>query len=457
MNFDFKKLDDVRGELTLTVEEKDYADKCKSELKKIAKTHAEPGFRAGHVPMGLVEKKYGKAVKFDIINKLIGDSIYEYIKEQKLPVLGQPVPDESNMLDPDKTEFTFKFKLGLAPEIIDPVNKDLHIDSYKIKVSDEMVEKQDEYLRTRFGQQVQGEEVDENALVKGVIRQLDAEGNVMENGIVVENGILSPRHFTSEEQRKLFIGKKVGDVVRFNPWETCNGNEVELSSMLNIDRNDVDMYKGDFEMTICEIIVVKPAEHNEDFFKAVFGGNVTTEEQYYEKLRDVIRDGLDNDSNLLFRLMAKKAIMDKEGNMELPDDILKEYLLIANKEAKPEDIEKEFPEIRKEFEWELVRDKIVSDLGIKMTEEDLMEAARSAAMEQFRQYGMTSIPKENLDKYASEIMKNEEARKQIANKAFTDKFYEAVRENVTLDEKEVDVDEFNKIFIEASGQEMAAE
>lgn len=459
MNFDYKKLDDVRAELTLTIEEKDYADKCKKELKEISKKHAEPGFRAGHVPMGLIEKKYGKAVKFDTINKLVGDAIYDYIKENKIPVLGQPVPDETNMLDPDKTEFTFKFRLGLAPEFEEPVTKDLHIESLKIRISDDMIKKQDEYLCTRFGQQVKGEEVDDNALVKGEILQLDAEGNVMENGVVVEDGIVSPKHFVSEEQRALFVGKKLGDVVRFNPWTTCDGNEVELASMLQVDRKDVELYKGDFQMTVKEIIVLKPAEHNEDFFKAVFGSDVTTQEQYDEKLKEVIREGLDNDSNYLFRIVAKKDIVNKVGDLNLPDDILKDYLKTANKEASAEEIEKEYPEIRKEFEWELIRDKVARDFEVKINEDDLLEAARKAAMDQFRQYGMTSIPQESLDKYAKEILKDEKARNQMASYAFTEKFFEAVREHATIDEREVDVEEFNKEFLAATGQatEPAAE
>lgn len=250
MNVNYEKLDNVNGELTVTLEEKDYADKVTRQLKEIGKKHAEPGFRPGHVPAGLIAKKYGTAVKYDVVNKEVADAVFNYIKENKIQVLGQPVPESDNNFDINNKDFTFKFKVGVAPEFDNHVNKDLHVPYYNIIVPDSMVEEQITALRRRFGRQEPGEEMEPDAVVKGTITELNEDGSVKEGGVVVENGIIAPVHFKNEDQKKLFEGKKVGDVVRFNPAATCDANPTEMSSMLNIDKADVDAHKGDFNFEI---------------------------------------------------------------------------------------------------------------------------------------------------------------------------------------------------------------
>ena len=262
------KLDAVNATITISLEEKDYQDKIKKMLRDINNNRPEPGFRPGKVPAALIQKKYGKAVKSDVLNKEVADALYNYIQENNIQVLGQPVPVPAADFSLDNKDFTFEFKVGVAPEIDTHVNKEMHIPYYTIEVSEEMIQRQDEMLRRRYGKQEPGEEVEPNALVKGVITELDAEGKPLEGGIVVENGILSPEYFKSEEQKALFAGKKVGDVVVFNPAATCDGNETELSSMLNIDKEQTANHHGDFTMDIKEIIVLKPAEDGAEFFDA---------------------------------------------------------------------------------------------------------------------------------------------------------------------------------------------
>lgn len=446
MKIDYAKVNDVIGEITMVVEESDYADKVKKQLKEIGKKHAEPGFRPGHVPAGLIEKKYGKAVKYDEINKLVGEAIFDYIKENKINVLGNPIPDKANAINDDVKEFTLKFKVGVAPEFEVKIDKDLHIPYYNIKVTDEMVDRQDEALRRRFGKQEPGEEVDATALVKGVITELNEDGTVKDGGVVVENGIVAPQYFKSEDQRNLFVGKHVGDSVVFNPAATCESNPTEMASVLNLPKEEAEKHQGDFRFDIKEIIVLKPAELNEEFFKEAFGDNVKDETEYRDAVRKMIESSLTGDQNYRFTIDAEKAIRKEVGDIELPDEVLKEFLISQNEALNEENIDKEYDQIRSQLIWDLEKDKMLNALEIKVEEADLQNTARLMARNQFAQYGMTNVPDDAVEHYAEEILKDEKARNTIYRQTSDMKLFNAIRAAVSLDEKEVSVDEFNELF-----------
>ena len=446
MEIEYKKLNDVTGEIVMSINEKDYADRVKKQLKEIGKKHAEPGFRPGHVPAGILEKKYGKAVKYDEINKLVGEAIYDYIRENNINVLGNPIPDKDNAVNDDSTDFTFKFKVGVAPDFEIKVDKDLHIPYYKIEITDEMTQRQDEALRRRFGKQVPGDEVDATALVKGVITELNEDGTVKEGGVVVENGIVAPQYFKNDDQCALFIGKHVGDSLVFNPAATCDANPTELSSMLNVSKEDADKYKGDFRFDIKEIIVLKPAELNEEFFKEAFGDSVKDEAEYHEAVKKMIEASLTGDQNYRFTIDAEKAISDKVGDIELPDEVLKDFLISQNENLNAENIDKEYVQIRKQLVWDLEKDKIVNEFGIKVEPEDLLNTARMLARNQFAQYGMANVPDDAVEHYAQEILKDDKAKSQVYHQTSDMKLFSAIRNAVTLDEKNVTVEEFNKLF-----------
>ena len=447
MKVDYAKIDDVNGIITITLEENDYADKVKKELKEIAKKHAEPGFRAGKVPAVIINKKYGKSVKYDVINKEVGNALYEYIKNEKLHVLGNPIPQQGADFDIDAKDFELKFKVGIAPEIDTHVNKDLHVPYYKIQVTDEMVDTQDKQFRRRYGKQEPGDTVDGTALVKGVITELNEDGSVKEGGIVVENGIVAPEYFKNEDQKNIFLGKKVGDVFTFNPAATCDANPAELSSMLNVSKEDAENHKGDFQFDVKEIIVLKPAEYNEEFFKTVFGNeDIKTEEDYKKAVKELIESALANDSNYRFTIDAKNAIVDAVGDLVLPDDVLKAFLKEQNEALTEENIDEEYVHVRPELTWELIKEAIAGQFDVKVTEEDALNTARLIARQQFAQYGMMNVPEEALDRYAHDILKDKKGAQQIYNQTGDFKLFEAIRENVSADEKEVTVEEFNNLF-----------
>lgn len=453
MNVNYEKLDNVNGELTVTLEEKDYADKVTRQLKEIGKKHAEPGFRPGHVPAGLIAKKYGTAVKYDVVNKEVADAVFNYIKENKIQVLGQPVPESDNNFDINNKDFTFKFKVGVAPEFDNHVNKDLHVPYYNIIVPDSMVEEQITALRRRFGRQEPGEEMEPDAVVKGTITELNEDSSVKEGGVVVENGIIAPVHFKNEDQKKLFEGKKVGDVVRFNPAATCDANPTEMSSMLNIDKADVDAHKGDFDFEIKEIIVLKPAEMNQEFFdNAVGKDKAHNEEEFRAAVKELIAMNFSNDSNYRFTIDAKEAVQNAVGRLELPEQILKDFLMRQNEAMKAENIDEEFDKLRPQLEWDLIRDNVAEKFGVKVSDEDVLDEARGVVARQLMQYGAAGLNEQIIERYAQEVVKEEKQREMLAQNALNRKVFEVIKENVTLDGKEVSVEDFQKLFISAGEQ-----
>lgn len=449
MNVTFEKIDEVNGLVTVELLKADYADNVNKALKNIAKNRPEPGFRPGHTPKALIEKKYGEAVKYDEVNKATSEAIYNYIKENKLRVLGNPVPQADENFNLKNDDFTFKFKVGLAPEINVPVNKDLKVPYYNIEVTDKMVDDQDAALRRRFGKQESGETIDEKAVIKGTITELNEDGTVKEGGIVVENGILSPEHFKNDEQKALFTGKKVGDKIVFNPSVASGDNEVELSSMLHIDKADVPNHKGNFEFDVKDCIVLKPAELNQEYYDQLFGKDaVKDENEYRAKVKEMIAMQLSNDSNFRFTIDSKDAILKATGEITLPDAILKDYLKQANESLNDENIDAEYDKARPQLVWQLVSDKIAEDLKVEVTPEDVTDLAKAIARNQFAQYGMPNVPEDILDKYAKEIVSGQQGD-QVRQQALETKLFGAIKDAVTLEEKTVSVEEFNKLFAPA--------
>lgn len=447
MNIEFNKIDNVNAEITLLVSKSDIDPKVKQELKNVARRHAEPGFRPGHVPAQLIQKKYGDAVRYDVINKTVSEEIYGFVKKENLKVLGNPVPDKETVPDFKADEMVFKFRVGIAPEIDLKLDKDLHIPFYTIKVSDEMASRQDDALRRRFGAQVAGEKIEETAVVKGSVVELNADGSEKEDGIRVEEAILSPEYFKDEDQRKLFVGMNKGASIVFNPAKAYDSSDVELSSFLHVDREKAAEIKSDFRFDVAEIIVLKLAEHNQEFFDEVFGKDqVHNEEEYNEAIRKMIAAQLLQDSNYRFTIDAREALTAAVGEIELPDQILRDYLVQTDEAITEETVEASYANMRPDLVWQLIRDEVAKKLEIKLEESDLMNMAKAVARSQFAQYGMASAPDEMVEKFAADILKERKGREQIANQALDNKLYNGLKATVALDEKEVSVEEFNQLF-----------
>lgn len=450
MEVKYDKLDNLYGKISIKLEEADYQSKVKKQLHDINMRRPEPGFRPGKVPASLLERKYGKAVKYDVINSTVSDALFNYINENKVRTMGDPLPEKNDDFDIEAKEFEFSFRIGLFPQLGLKLDKSLTIPYYVINVDDDMVKKEDEMLRTRAGRQVPGDEVEPNALVKGVIEELNEDGTVKEGGIKVENGIVSPQYFKSEEQRNLFIGKKVGDVVRFNPAATCDGNETELSSMLDIPKEETKEHHGDFNLTIKEIIVLRPAELDQEFFDRVFGKDIVhNEEEYYAKLKENIAGRLTADSNYRFSIDAKDALQKLAGDFDLPADALKEVIRHKEENLTPEDVDKRYEEYLPSLKWMVVRDDSMLEMKVSITKEDVLSMAKAVAYQQFIQYGINNVPDDALDRYANQLLENKDMQERVTSQALENKFLAALKDVVTLDEKKVSVGEFNALFTSA--------
>lgn len=448
MNVTLDKIDDVTAILNVSIEENDYQEKVTNELKQFGRTHTIPGFRKGHISIDQLRRRFGKQVKSDVINQDAATAAIDYINENKISILGQPLPVEVKEINLADKDYTFQYEIGIAPEINLTLDKSVNIPYYTIAVDDNMLKEQDEHLRERFGAQVPGDEVDAKALVKGAIMELNEDGTIKdgEDAIQVNDGIVAPMFFKSKEQANLFLGKKVGDKVRFNPWATCEGSVAELSSMLHVDKDKAADIKADFELAISEIIVLKLAEHNEDFFKDVFGADkVHSEEEYNAALKEMIAGSLAPNSEMLFRRDAQKFFLDKYGKMALPVAFLKKWMKVRNPEIKDENLDKEFESMTPALEWQLIREKIAEMTDMKIEDADLLNLAKQIAANQFAQYGMTNMDEESITSFAKNILNDKDYRPKLVEQVGDIKLFNIIKASVTLDEKTVSLDEFKKL------------
>ena len=269
MNVTIEKNGNVNAVITVSLEEKDYQDKVTKDLKTIGLKHRIDGFRPGKVPAGILKKMFGKQVLADVVNRETVDALFNFIKENNLSVLGEPLAEESQEVDLSQKEYTFKFEVGLAPEFNVELNKDVKVPYYTIAVDDAMVQRQTEAYARRFGAQVPGEKVDETALVKGSVVELNEDGSVKEGGHTT-NTILSMEYLKGTEEGAKFLDKVVGDKVVFNPKAASKGSVAEIATMLNVEKTEAENIESNFELTISEIIVLKLAEMNQEFFDNAF-------------------------------------------------------------------------------------------------------------------------------------------------------------------------------------------
>lgn len=448
MNVSHNSIDKLNAVISIEIEKADYAERVKKSLRAYGERANIPGFRRGHVPYGMLVKMFGKSVKAEEINRLVSESLYNYINDNKLNILGEPMTAEDQTIDLDAEEnFTFKFDIAVAPEINVTVDKNIKVPFYNIAVSDEMVAKQDEMFRQRQGKQITVDAVtEERDLVKGSMVELE-NGAAKEGGIVVESTILSPAYIKDEKEK--FNGVKVGDKVVFNPAAACQDSVGELASMLNIDREAAADVKSDFEMTVTEITHLQPAEHDQEFFDGIFGkDNVKSEEEYTAKVREMIAAQLAPESDYRFGIDARKAIEAAVGEIELPAEFLKRWLVATNEKYTDENIAEEYGKMEADLKWHLIKEHIAKAFEVKVADEDLKALAMSVTRQQFAQYGMTNVPDELLENYSQEMLKSKESRAQLIDRATEAKIQNAIKNAVTLEEKEVSTEEFGKLFQE---------
>lgn len=448
MNVSLEKINPTTGKIVVSVEENDYKDKFNKELKHIAATHSIPGFRKGHVPMGQLLRMFGKQVKSDILNHEVFNEVVKYIQDNKLGVLGEPLPVEVKEISLDQKDYTFEYEIGLTPELNVTIDKSVDLPYYVINVDDEMKNRQNEMLRERFGSQQPGETVEPRAVVKGVMMELDADGKVREDAdaIQVNNAIVAPFLFKSKDEADKFMDKKVGDKITFNPAATCDSNAAEMASMLNIDKEKAAEVKADFEFVISEIIVNRLAELNQEFFDEVFGkGKVNSEDEYNKAVEAMVASQLAPNSEQLFAIETEKRLIEKFGNMELPAEFLKKWLVARNEELNADNIDAAYADMEDSIKWQLIKERITEQADIKIEEEDVLGYAKSVAAQQFAQYGMTNLDDETITDYAKRILADKNSRSHIIEQVGNHKLFNAIKSLANVETKVVSLDEFKKV------------
>ena len=451
MNVSFEQVDAVNGLLTVEIKREDFANDVNKEVAAMAVRRPLKGFRPGKAPKSLLMKFYGPSVTADVIDRKVGRAVYDYIRENKLQVLGEPLPNEDTKVDIMKDEeMTFKYDLGMAPAIELKLNKRINVPYYNIEVTDQMIDDAIAHDRKRLGTLVDGEESDKESMLRGSMAELDEQGNDTENGIKVERTVISPRYMADDDEAAKFVGVKVGDTFTFNPHKAYNGNTAELSGLLNVDRADADV-KSDFRITIEEITVNKDAELNEEFFKSVLGTetDVKDEAAFREAMRDMIAKANIPESNYRFTVDAQRILTDKAGEMPLPEEFLKRFLKLRREQDEKQNVEvtdEEAQNMFKQLRWQLVKDHLAQALEIKVEKEDIDTAAFIFAQQQLSQYGIYNAPEDLIKQQAERFMQDERARDAIQEHAIDNKFYAAVKEAVKVNEKTISVEDFRKLY-----------
>lgn len=451
MNILFENPDKVNGLMTVTVEDADFKDNVEKTLKDYRKKANFPGFRPGMVPMGLIKKQFGPSVKMDTLNKYVGEQIYNYIRENKIQMLGEPLPSEKQEpVDIEKDgPYTFMFDIAVAPEFKIELNGDTKIAYYEIQADDKLIDQQVDMFASQLGSYEKADSYDgeQRDMLKGDLRELDAEGNTKEGGITVEGAVMMPEYIKVDDQKKLFDNAKPGDIITFNPRKAYPDNDSEVANLLKINRDAVKDVEADFSYQVIEINRFKKADVNQALFDQVFGKDtVKSEEEFRGKIAEGLKPQLQANSDYKFMLDVRKYAEDKVGELTFPDALLKRIMLLNNKDKGEEYVEKNYDESIKQLKWHLIKEQLVAANNIKVEDADVKAAAKEAARMQFAQYGMNNVPEEYLDNYADEMLKKRDSAANFVDSAVEKKLVDALKGVVSLDKKTVTLDEFNELM-----------
>jgi trigger factor len=448
MKVSFDAPDKINGLLTITIEEEDYKNDVEKELKNYRKRANVPGFRPGMVPMGLIRRQYGNAVKMDVVNKKLSDEVNKYISDNKINMLGMPLGSEKQEpVDLEKpAPYTFMFDIAVAPEFdIELSDKD-KVDYYDITVDDKLVDQQVDNFASRFGKyNDNAESFSGNDILVGDLRELDAEGNAKEDGLTVEGAQVMPEYLKDEDEKKRFEGAKVGDIITFNPNKAYAGS-AEVAAILKIDKNDIKDHEGDFSYQITSIRHFEKHAIDQELFDQVFGKDTVKDEKAFrEKVSEGLKEQFTFNQDFRFLQDLRKYCEEKVGQLTFPDALLKRILKENNKDKDDEFINKNYEPSIKNLTWDLIRNKIAEKAGLKVDDNDVKNVAKEVARAQFAQYGMLNLGEEYVDNYANELLKQQDTIQQFAERALEEKITAAEKAVVTLNHKEISFDDFNKL------------
>ena len=449
MNITFENVDKVSALLTVNIEKADYEEKVKKSLKDFSKKASLPGFRPGKVPASLIQKRFGAEIKAEEINKLLSEEVNKYIRENKVNMLAEPLPNEEKTPAMDfeaQDDFTFAFDIGLAPEFDAKLSKKDKLTYYDIKVDEALVDQQVQSFCNRAGQQVKVESYEARDMVKGLLAQLDAEGNTLEGGIQVENATMLPEYMKDDAEKAKFEGAKLNDVITFNPAKAFNDNVTELASLMNITKEEAEGMKADFSFQLSEILRFEPAKVDQNLFDQMLGKDVVkSEEEFRQFIRNDIKKNFNSEAEYQFIQDLREHIIKRIGEVEFPEAILKRFMKLRNQDKGEEYVEENYEKSLPELLWHLAKEQICDQLEVKVEHEDVLETAKAYTRIQFASYGMINLPEESITNYAAEMLKNEQQAQGLVERTVENKMAAKAKEAVTLKKKEVTMEEFRKL------------
>ena len=434
MNIVENRIDDLNLELTLSIAKEDYADSIKKRLADFRKKADIKGFRKGMVPMSLVEKMYGQNALVDAVNDVISEGLNNYIKENNLRVLGEPLPSEEHIQNEwvNGAEFTFKFDLAQNPEISFELSKEDEVTYYTITVTEAAKNEMKDNLLKQYGSLEEGEaaKADDFIIVD------------FEQGDIKVEGTYVALRSVAEAARASFVGVKAGDVLDVNVNEAFE-NETDRASMLKVSKDELAALDPMFKMTVKNVKTFVNAPLVEETFEKIFG--VKTEAEFDAKVEERIRAEYAQEADFRFSKDAKAYLLEK-ANVTVAEKFLKRWIYVINDgKFTMEDIEKDWDLFIVDYKWQMVRGYLMEKYGVKVEEADLLASAKGFAAYQFAMYGMNNVPDEQLESFAKNILSQEEHGRRILDQVENEKTFAAVREVVTLKKKKISVEKFREL------------
>lgn len=449
MNITKENINDLNAVIKIYIEKTDYEQAVNNSIKEYRHKASIPGFRQGKVPVNFIKKRFGIAILIDEVNKLLSHSLSEYLVNEKLNILGEPLPNEEQQKnikwDTDEN-FEFVFDIAPTPEVKITLDKNDRFEYYNVAVSEEMLDQQIDMVASQFGKNIPVEETKENCSVRGNFVQLDENGNEMENGIQPKGVYMALELVKNEDVKNAFIGRKIGDFLVFDPVKALD-NRHDVGHMLNIKHNEIENLNSDFKFTITEILQYEKAELNEELFKKLYGEEteVKTIEDFRNRIKKEISTNLKHSSEYKFGIDIREKLIEKTA-LTLPEIFLKRWLGIVNKGITAEQIENEFEYFIKDLKWQLIKDSIITDNDLKVTQEEILDFAKQLVSTRYNQYGVYDLPDEKLNAFVNTILDKKEEIEQIVKKIFENKIFAIVKEKVEIIEKEVSQKEFNELM-----------
>ncbi len=443
MNITKHDIDKLNAEIKISVTPTDYESRVNEGIKKVQRQANMPGFRPGKVPTGIIKKQYGTQILVDEINKLLNDSIYKYIEENKIEILGNPLPKDQTSVDfANQKDFEFVYELGLAPDFKLDLSSNNTFTYKTVRIDDELVEKYVKDVRRNYGKPQHPEVAGEKDVLFVDINELEASGEIKAGGIFKSTSVSVERTKNEKAKTKL-LGAKKEDKIILNINELYE-TAVDKSVSLGIDKEIAETTNCDLQLTVKNISRLEEADLDQELFDKVYGpGKVSTEEEFRNKVREELSMMFRADAEKFLRTEVEKSLVEKV-NLQLPDTFLKRWLSVANeKPITEEQIEKEYPGYAKAMQWKLIENKIIKDNGITVDVNEAKEEAKSFVRSEYARYGQTAT-EEDLEKISNDILKKEKEAQKVFENVYSKKVLNLIKEKSTLQPKEVSYEEFFK-------------